>query len=132
MGRPPSPGQAPEGAPAAPRNTLQMQEELPAFLEGNAGRAGGGGRAAARCQMCTVNSCPRLIRSAPGSSEPALTAASACPAPACFPGRPGGGTTVLPTRSGLGGRDQNPRGGEVGARKTHCTPPTPPPNTSLW
>lgn len=66
----PSPGQAPEGAPAAPRNTLQMREALPAFLEGNAGWAGGGGTAAARCQMCTANSCPRLIRSAPGSGEP--------------------------------------------------------------
>lgn len=31
---------------------------------------GGGGTAAARCQMCTANSCPRLIRSAPGSGEP--------------------------------------------------------------
>lgn len=73
-GAPLQPGQAPEGAPegapAAPRNALQMREALPAFLEGNAGRAGGGGTAAARCQMCTANSCPRLIRSAPGSGEP--------------------------------------------------------------
>lgn len=32
------------------------------------GRAGAG--AAARCQMCTANSCPRLTRSAPGSGAP--------------------------------------------------------------
>ena len=34
------------------------------------GQAGGGGTAPARCQMCIANSCPRLIRSAPGSGEP--------------------------------------------------------------
>lgn len=37
----------------------------------------------------------------------------------------------FPTRSGLGGRDQNPLGGEVGARKTHCTPRPPPKHLSV-
>lgn len=63
------------------------------------GRAGGGGGAAARCQMCTANSCPRLIRSAPGSGEPRTHPP---PPPAWHPRR----------RASPGGR---------------CPPPQPPP-----
>lgn len=129
-GAPPSsPGQAPEGAPegapAAPRNALQMREALPAFLEGNAGRAGGGGTAAARCQMCTANSCPRLIRSAPGSGEPRTHCRLRPPGTRCRASRGGlgEGPERLPTLSGLGRRAQNPLVRELGARNTQ--PPCP-------
>ena len=95
----PSPGPGAGGGAGCPRNTFQMREALPAFLEGNARLGGGGGQSAgfgpARCQMCFTNSCPRLIRSAPGSGEPRTHRP---PPPAWHPRRPvsWGGQAVYP------------------------------------
>ena len=80
------------------------------------GRRGGGGGAARR-QMCRARSCPRLIRSAPGSGEPRTPAASARPGTrrcASWGGReppwgPGGAAGLAGT--GGQGRSRHPLGG---------------------
>lgn len=104
------------------------------------GRAGGGGGAAARCQMCTANSCPRLIRSAPGSGEPRTHPP---PPPAWHPRRrasPGGRCPPPHSRPRSWGRGQAPphplvvgggariwRGaGERPPSTSTSTPPPPP------
>lgn len=98
-----------------PQKRAPDGEALPAFLEGNA-RLGGGGSprdtAAARCQMCFTNSCPRLIRSAPGSGEPRTHRP---PPPAWHPRPPAsrGGQAVHPPPPALG---------PLGRSQAHTTP----------
>jgi hypothetical protein len=85
----PSPGAG--GGADGPRSGPSCA--LPTFLEGNA-RPGR--------QMCT-SSCPALIRSAPGSSEPRTGGASA---------------RLAPPRGGG-------EGGKEGGASRHCAPPNP-------
>ena len=98
----PSPGPGAGGGAGCPRNTLQMREALPAFLEGNARLGGGGAVRGIRPsplpdvlheQLPPANKVSSWLRRA---AHPPATSASLAPAPTCFLGRAGG---VPPTPS---------------------------------